>query len=225
MVMRTAKNLAVFYITAVLSLVLIFPGSVASQEEAASALRRYKSKEASSGYYEEYEVMPQRRRPIIKIHEVTRRGFPYTRTAAQVRIRTRLYDSHQRIKFYNDLRCEHCHADQARDVHTVRGNLTCRQCHGAEPISGIAHSYSPMNPIRRHAFVCAKCHEGSSVSFATYVVHEPAGGTLKAKYQFMSLYYADRFMFILLSGTLAFFVPHSFLVGLRELIAKMRKRK
>jgi hypothetical protein len=32
-------------------------------------------------------------------------------------------------------------------------------------------------------------------------------------------------MLLLLAGTLAFFVPHSFMVGLRELIAKMKKEK
>jgi len=142
-----------------------------------------------------------------------------------VRIRTRLADSHQGIKFYNVLRCEYCHAEQAKDIHTVRANLTCRQCHGGEPIAGIAHAFSSMNPIRRHAYVCARCHEGASVSFASYVVHEPAAGSLTAKKDFPILYYSYWFIFLLLVGTLAFFIPHSFLVGVRELIGKVKKAK
>jgi hypothetical protein len=80
-----------------------------------------------------------------------------------------------------------------------------------------------MNPIRRHAYVCAKCHEGASASYASYVVHEPSAGTFAAKQGFPILYYAYWFMLILLVGTLAFFIPHSFLVGLRELLSKKRK--
>jgi hypothetical protein len=123
------------------------------------------------------------------------------------------------------LRCEYCHTEEAKDIHTVRANLTCRQCHGREPISGIQFAFSPMNPIRRHAYVCAKCHEGASVSFATYVVHEPAAGSLTAKMDFPILYYSYWFIFLLLVGTLAFFIPHTFLVGVRELIGKVKKPK
>jgi hypothetical protein len=142
-----------------------------------------------------------------------------------VRIRTRLADSHQGIKFYNVLRCEFCHAEEAKDIHRVRANLTCRQCHGGEPIASIEHFYSPLNPIRRHAYVCAKCHEGASASFASYVVHEPAAGSLTAKNDFPILYYSYWFIFLLLVGTLAFFIPHTLLVGVRELIAKVRMAK
>jgi hypothetical protein len=79
-----------------------------------------------------------------------------------------------------------------------------------------------MNPIRRHAYVCAKCHEGASASYASYVVHEPAAGSSLARASFPVLYYAYWFMLVLLVGTLAFFIPHSFLVGFRELFTKKR---
>ncbi|MFC1815623.1 hypothetical protein ACFL0M_06670 [Thermodesulfobacteriota bacterium] len=204
---------------------LIGSSGVIAQEEMASTLRHYKDREASTGYYEEYEAMPRRNRPLIDIPGVRRGTFPYSPTAARVRIRTRLADSHQGIKFYNVLRCAYCHIEQTRDIHTVRGNLTCRQCHGGEPIAGIAHAYSSMNPIRRHAYVCAKCHEGASVSFATYVIHEPPAGASSSKDKFPSLYYTYWFMLTLLVGTLSFFIPHTFLVGLRELITKMKKKK
>lgn len=219
-----SKNVVGFYTAAALLVqIFVLPGTVVSQEEVASALRRYKDREASTGYYEEYEVIPRHRRPLIAIPSVRQGTFPYSPTAAQVRIRTRLADSHRAIKFYDVLRCEYCHAEQAGDIHTVRGNLTCRQCHGGEPIASIAHIYSPLNPIRRHAYVCAKCHEGSSASFASYVVHEPAPGSPAARNKFPLLYYTFWFMLVLLVGTLAFFIPHTFLVGVRELIMKMRK--
>ena len=214
---------------ALLLQVLILPNVVVAQEEVASALRRYKDREVSTGYYEGYEALPGRQRspiPVPSLRPSLRRGvLPLSRTAARVRIRTRLADSHQGIKFYSVLRCEYCHPEEAKDIHTVRANLTCRQCHGREPISGIQFAFSPMNPIRRHAYVCAKCHEGASVSFATYVVHEPAAGSLTAKMDFPILYYSYWFIFLLLVGTLAFFIPHTFLVGVRELIGKVKKPK
>ncbi len=207
-----------------LAMIFLLPGNVSGQEEVASTYRRYKAYEESTGYYEQYEVLPGRRQTIRRMPALRQESFAYSTTAAMVRIRTHLADSHQGIRFYENLRCEYCHIDQARDLHTVRANLTCRQCHGGEPIASIDHYYSPMNPIRRHAYVCAKCHEGSSASFATYVVHEPAAASKLAKQTFPALYYAYWFMLVLLVGTLAFFIPHSFLVGLRELLPKWKKR-
>jgi hypothetical protein len=173
--------------------------------------------------YEEYEVLPRRQLPLVSVPGVRRGLFPYSPTAASVRNRSRLADSHLGIKFYERRRCEACHVEQTRDIHTVRANLTCRQCHGGEPVASINHYYSPLNPIRRHAYVCAKCHEGASASYASYIVHEPAAGSSLARTSFPVLYYAYWFMLILLVGTLAFFIPHSFLVGLRELLSKKRK--
>jgi hypothetical protein len=202
---------------------VVLPQPVSAQEEVTSAIRRYKEYEVSTGYYEEYEVKPRRQLPLVEIPGVRRGIFPYSPTGAQVRVRTRLADSHLGIKFYTRRRCEECHIAETRDIHTVRANLTCRQCHGGEPIASINHYFSPLNPIRKHAYVCAKCHQGASASFASYVVHEPSAGTFAAKQGFPILYYAYWFMLILLVGTLAFFIPHSFLVGLRELFSKKRK--
>jgi len=216
--------LTAFFIAVLATLSLLFPNPIYAQEEVASSLRRYKSSEASTGFYEDYEVMPRRMRPLIPSPPSLTRSFPYSPTAAQVRIRTRLADSHQGIKFYEVLRCEYCHAAQTKDMHTVRANLTCRQCHGGEPIASIENAYSPMNPIRRHSYVCAKCHEGASASFATYVVHQPGAGSLIAKKDFPTLYYTYWFMLALLVGTLAFFLPHTFLVGFGELRTWLKSR-
>ena len=202
---------------------LLLPSPVAAQEEVASAIRRYKDYEASTGYYEEWEVRPRRARPFVEIPGVRIGVFPYSPTAAEVRSRSRLVDSHAGIAFYNEKTCVACHPEQAKDIHTVRANLTCRQCHGGEPIASIAFYHSPFSPIRRHAYVCAKCHEGANASFASYVVHEPAPGSTAARASFPVLYFTYWFMTILLVGTLAFFIPHSFLTGLRELFKKKKE--
>jgi hypothetical protein len=204
---------------------LLLTGVTEAAEEVASAIRRYKEREASTGYYEEYEVLPRRQRPFVEIPGVRRGIFPYSPSAARVRVRTRLADSHQGIKFYASRRCEDCHIQETLDIHTTRANLTCRQCHGGEPVASIEHYFSPMNPIRKHAYVCSKCHEGSSASFASYIVHQPDPGSLEARKSFPALYYTYVFMLVLLVGTLAFFIPHSFMVGLRELFEKKRTEK
>jgi hypothetical protein len=209
----------------VVGTIVVLPETAPAQEEVTSAIRRYKQYEVSTGYYEEFEARPQYQRPLIGVPGLRQGVFPYSTTSARVRIRTRLSDSHQGIKFYNGRRCEDCHVNETRDIHTTRANLTCRQCHGGEPVASIDHYYSPMNPIRRHAYICAKCHEGSNASFASYIIHEPAAGSSIARTTFPVLYYAYWFMLVLLVGTLAFFIPHSLLVGLRELFKIKRKTK
>jgi len=217
------KRRLVLTAVVVLAAMLLVPERAPAQEEVTSAIRRYKQHEVSTGYYEEYEVRPRRQRPFVEIPGVQRGIFPYSPSASSIRVRTRLADSHRGIKFYNRRRCEECHIPETRDIHTVRANLTCRQCHGGEPVASIDHYYSPLNPIRRHAYVCAKCHEGASASYASYVIHEPSAGSAIARTGFPVLYYAYWFMLVLLVGTLAFFIPHSLLVGLRELFQKKRK--
>ena len=207
-----------------MALSIIGADQVDAQEEVASSLRRYKNLEVSSGFYEQYEVRPTRLPPVVGVPGVSQGLFSYSPSAAQVRIRRRLADSHRGLKFYASLLCVTCHPQEANNLHSARENLTCRQCHGGEPISSIDHFYSPMNPIRRHAYICAKCHEGASASFGSFIIHEPPAGSPEARTQFPLLYYTYWFMFVLLFGTLAFFIPHSFMVGLKELIIKMKER-
>jgi len=224
---RTSPVLRLCVMLAVLAggALLFLPPVVSAQEEVTSAIRRYKQYEFSTGYYEEHEAKPRRQRPLVSVPGVSQGLFPYSPSGAEVRNRARLADSHQGIKFYDRRRCEECHVKETMDIHTVRANLTCRQCHGGEPVASLEHYYSPLNPIRKHAFVCAKCHEGASASFAAYVVHEPAPGSTEARKTFPGLYYAYWFMLLLLAGTLAFFIPHTFFVGLRELFRKKRKEE
>ena len=176
------------------------------------------------GYYEGVEVMPlERTRHEFKAPGVLRDLFPVSTTGAEVRIRSRLPDAHAGIKFYQQSTCTECHSRQARSFHSDRTGINCRQCHGAEPIPAINHYYSPMNPIRRHAYVCATCHEGANDLFATYIVHEPAPGALTTKESFPAFFYANWFMVLLLLGTMAFFIPHSLMMFLQELTMKKGK--
>jgi hypothetical protein len=63
---------------------LMIPLAAVAQEEVASLFRRYKDQEASSGYYEQYEVLPGTRQALIEIPGVRRGVFPYSPSAAQV---------------------------------------------------------------------------------------------------------------------------------------------
>ena len=191
----------------------------AQGEEVASPFRHYKMRELKTRYYEDYEVRPRKVR-VPEVGPATAGRFMrlgYDPSEIMVRVRGRLSDSHRGIKFYEIKTCENCHPEQAENLHTVREKITCRQCHGLEPIAAINHYFSLMNPSRRHGAVCAKCHDRASESFATYVVHDPSPASPEARRKFPALYYAYWSMIILLAGTLAFFIPHAGMVALREL--------
>lgn len=202
---------------------LLFAASASAQDEATSALRRYKAYEASTGYYEEYEVLPRRQRPLISIPNIRQGVFPYSPASARVRSRTHLADSHQGLRFYAGRQCVECHTAAAMDIHTTRANLTCRQCHGGEPIASIHYYWSPLNPIRRHAYVCSKCHEGASASYASFVVHTPNPALASTLEKFPVLAYAFWIMIAIAVATFALFIPHSLLWGIRELFVKKKK--
>ncbi|MCW8964343.1 MAG: hypothetical protein OQL16_11155 [Gammaproteobacteria bacterium] len=127
-------------------------------------------------------------------------------------------DAHAGVAGYGYRSCVSCHEEQRYSLHSSRANVTCVQCHRGQPISGIHHYYSEMNPIRRHAYVCAKCHEGASASFATYVIHEPPPLASSTAQEFPLFFYAVWCMVILAVGVFAVFIPYVTLWGLRELI-------
>ncbi|MEW6532353.1 MAG: hypothetical protein AB1473_16100 [Thermodesulfobacteriota bacterium] len=225
-VAQCRKNVGIcIVLIGIVDLLLFQPSALGQGEESASRVRRYKQYEVSTGYYEDYEVKPRRQVPLVGTVGVKRwlKGLSYNLSPATVRSRSFMPDSHYGVKFYEKMSCESCHVEQAHNVHSLRANITCRQCHGPEPIAGIYHYFSPMNPVRRHAYVCSKCHEGASASYAAYVIHEPSAASPTAKKGFASLYYSYWLMLILLVGTLAFFIPHSFVVGVREFFWKRKK--
>ncbi len=198
-------------------LVLTLP--CAAQEEVAGA-DRYKLREASTGYYEQYEVLPSRGSPFVQWNAPAET----VTTGGRAPAATYQADAHALVQNYRHQRCESCHKVEAyNNRHATRKNIACRQCHGLEPIAGINHYFSPLNPIRRHATVCAKCHQGASGSFAMYVVHEPAplkAGTAKS---FPVLYWAVWIMLGIAIGTFALFLPHTGLWVLRELFARKKE--
>ena len=204
-------------------LLAVFPGLTWAQREVTSPLSRYGNREAVSGYYERYEAKPRAHLPFLEEPLPRKALITLAPTAESVRIRKYLADSHSGLLFYESRTCTDCHPNQARDLHKTRVNITCRQCHGGEPIAGISHYYSPMNPRRRYAFVCAKCHEGSSASFATYRVHPPnpvKASTLKS---FPALFYVFWGMIAIAVGTFLVFLPHAAMWGMRELFMKKEK--
>ena len=134
-------------------------------------------------------------------------------------------DTHEGVVGYEVRSCVSCHEEQRYSLHTSRANVTCVQCHRGQPIAGIHHYYSALNPIRRHAYVCAKCHEGASASFATYVIHEPSPLASSTAQEFPLFYYAVWFMAILAVGVFAIFIPYVILWGLRELVGLFGGRR
>jgi hypothetical protein len=222
-ILLTYLGLVLGFLIGLGGLIAVPSGPSWAQGEVTSKIYRYRERVAT-GYYEGYEVSPRRARAILPGPGIRRGLFPFGSTSALVRIRSRLPDSHRGLKFYHRNTCIECHPQQARNVHSVRAGITCRQCHGAEPIAAINYHYSAMNPIRRHSYVCAKCHEGANFAFAEYYVHEPPAQSVKAKEDFPALYYAYWFMMFLLVSVLAFFLPHGFMVVLQELGMKRGKR-
>jgi hypothetical protein len=223
--MRTRIIRSLWLTVTLLFVLAALPQTAPAQEETASAIRRYKEREFSTGYYEEYEAKPLKgERPLVGVPGVSAGLLPYSPTAASVRIRTRLADSHRGIKFYQNLRCDYCHKHETKDIHTVRAHLTCRQCHGGEPIASINYYYSPLNPIRRHAYVCSKCHEGASASFASYMVHAPNPAMMSTLKTFPVFFIAYWGMVAILAGTFLFFLPHTIVWGIREIFMRKGKR-
>jgi len=196
----------------------IFSEAAWAQKEVTSNIYRYRERKMSPGYYEGYEVKPRSNLPFVEVPTSRQELIALSPIAERVRRRKYLADAHQGLRFYNRLTCIKCHPGQARSLHNVRAKITCRQCHGPEPIAGINHYYSSMNPRRRYAQICAKCHEGASASFAKYVVHEPSPALMSTQKAFPLLFYVFWAMVALAVGTFAAFLPHAFLWGLREFL-------
>jgi len=134
-------------------------------------------------------------------------------------------DAHEGVAYYSPQeRCQKCHAPQTKDLHGLRMGISCVQCHRSQPVAGVFHYYSPLNPIRRHAYVCAKCHEGATPSFASYMVHEPNPIASEARDSFPLLYYTVWFMLILAGGVFIIFLPYTVFWWVRDFIAKMAGR-
>jgi len=190
-----------------------------AQKKATSSTYRQQEREKRSRIYEKYEYKRFTYKPFVQGKTPRTELITLSPTSEKVRFRKYMADSHSGLRFYEFRTCIRCHPKQARNLHRIRAKITCRQCHGEEPIAGNSHYNSSMHPRRRYVLVCAKCHEGSSPSFATYVVHEPIPIAKTTQKAFPLLFYCVWAMVAIAVGTFAAFLPHTFLWGLREFIS------
>jgi hypothetical protein len=126
-------------------------------------------------------------------------------------------------------KCGTCHPEEMDTYHkTYHGKVTrlgyttiamCWDCHGSHdilPQNDPASTLSSKNLIS----TCAKCHPGATESFTKFYAH--AEETNRAKYPV--LYYTFFFMTLLLIGTFAFFLTHTFLWAYRALKERIQKK-
>jgi len=126
-------------------------------------------------------------------------------------------------------KCGACHPEEMDTYHkTYHGKVTrlgyttiamCWDCHGSHdilPQNDPASTLSSKNLLS----TCAKCHPGATKSFTKFYAH--AEETNRAKYPV--LYYTFLFMTLLLIGTFAFFLTHTFLWAYRALKERIQKK-
>ena len=178
---------------------------------------------ASSGFYRDQDTLPGSYRLYRQLPGGQGGLWGLGPTRQKLRKSSFYMDAHAGVAEYSaQQRCRSCHENQTKDLHGLRMGITCVQCHRSQPVAGVYYYYSSLNPIRRHAYVCAKCHEGATPSFASYMVHEPNPVSLEARESFPLLFYAVWFMLILAGGVFAIFLPYTVFWWVREFVARMR---
>lgn len=210
--MSATKGLALLI---VLWTALAAPPALA-QEEVANPLSRYGRGEAlgASGFDEVRPgLAPSRLSSGIG---PASRLMPGGQAAQGAWNRGHLEDAHQGIPFADQRPCRTCHSGAVRNMHTARAGVGCAQCHGGGAVASVNQAFSRLNPVRRHAYVCGKCHSGASLSLASYVVHEPDPLSPEAAARFPALAWAVRLMLAVAALTFALFLPHTILWGVRE---------
>ncbi len=204
-------------VTRFVLLILFTSHPLQAQKEATSKIYRYQQLEAGKRQYNAHETRPIISHPPTAVVPIDiNKLIDVSPVADKIKHRRYMKNSHLGLRFYQFRSCTDCHPRNARNLHRVRSKITCRQCHGGEPIAGINHYYSSMHPIRRYAVVCVKCHKGASASFAAYVVHEPNPALKTTQKSFPLLFYVFWAMAVLAAGTFALFLPHTLLWGIRE---------
>jgi len=187
-----------------LGLALALPvGAAATQTLADGAQQHYWNQLTSSAYYDASDQVSQ---------------LPYGPSTDPRPGLEPKRDAHAGVAGYSFRSCTSCHQAEADNLHTRRASNSCRQCHGSNPIASNRHYFSPMNPLRRHAYVCAKCHQGASASFATYVVHASSPGENRER--FPALYWADWLMYALIIGVIGLALVHGIGWWIREWFEK-----
>lgn len=125
--------------------------------------------------------------------------------------------------------CGTCHGESLRTYRdTFHGQVTtlgftrvarCSDCHGSHrifPASDLRSSISPVNLVA----TCQKCHPKANENFARFSPH----ANPKDKERNPGLYYAARFMTILLVGVFVFFGLHTSLWLSRSIFEQVRLR-
>jgi hypothetical protein len=123
--------------------------------------------------------------------------------------------------------CGSCHQESLRTYRdTFHGQVTalgftrvarCSDCHGAHDILARSDPRSSVAPGRIVA-TCRKCHTTANASFVRYDPHADP----KNRARNPLLFYAARFMTLLLGGVFVFFGLHTVLWAGRALIEKRR---
>jgi hypothetical protein len=126
--------------------------------------------------------------------------------------------------------CGSCHVESARTfLDTFHGQVTalgytrvaaCADCHGAHDIFPKADSRSTVSPARI-VQTCRRCHQSANAGFVQYDPH--ADRSDKARNS--TLYYAARFMNVLLLGVFGFFGLHTALWLPRALKSRRETRR
>ena len=179
---------------------------------------------AATGFFRDQDTLPGSFRFYQQLPGGEERLWGIGPSHPKIRRSSFKLDAHEDVAdFSQQVRCQKCHEPQTKDLHGLRMDISCVQCHRNQPVSGVFQYYSPLNPIRRHAYVCAKCHEGATPSFASYMVHEPNPIASETRSTFPAFYYAVWFMLILAGGVFVFFLPYTVLWWLRDLIAKFKR--
>jgi hypothetical protein len=123
--------------------------------------------------------------------------------------------------------CGNCHQESLRTYRdTFHGQVTalgftrvarCSDCHGAHDILPRSDPRSSVAPDRIVA-TCRKCHATANASFVRYDPHADTENRVRNPL----LFYAARFMRLLVAGVFVFFGLHTVLWFGRALIAKRR---
>jgi len=125
--------------------------------------------------------------------------------------------------------CGNCHQEQISTYRkTYHGKVTrlgyaaaakCSDCHGSHSIMRVSDRDSLLSEQNILA-TCRKCHPHATKGFTSFYAH--AEETNRRKYPVM--FYTFVFMTLLLIGTFAFFLTHTFLWTYRSLKERMSKK-
>lgn len=207
------------------TLILLLGLSLVAPPSATAGNGRVTEDLASTGHFRDQDTLPGSYRFYRQLPGGDARSWGMGPGRAKIKRTSFRADAHEDVANYSpQSRCQACHKPQTKDLHGLRMGFACVQCHRSFPVAGVYHYYSPLNPIRRHAYVCAKCHLGATPSFASYMVHEPNPVASETRDDFPLLYYAVWFMLILAGGVFAIFLPYTLAWWLREFLGRLRGR-